>query len=188
MSLYTSPITMVARSDYAVNGGEKYCDAFSLGLADAGPASIADSESAAWINGFVKLGKRCTGLGHPGSAVPLRQIEDGLSKTYLIGEKYLNPDFYTNGGSGGDNESMYMGSNGDIARWTTDYNSDQAPPLADTAGFESYANWGSAHPSIFNMVFCDGSVHSISFEINQTLNAQLSNRKDGGSINVSNIP
>jgi prepilin-type processing-associated H-X9-DG protein len=39
--------------------------------------------------------------------------------------------------------------------------------------------WGSAHPSTFNMVFCDGAVHAIPYNIDLTVHQQLANRNDG---------
>jgi prepilin-type processing-associated H-X9-DG protein len=42
--------------------------------------------------------------------------------------------------------------------------------------------WGSAHPSAFNMVFCDASVHTIPYSIDLLLHRRLHNRADGISI------
>ena len=38
-----------------------------------------------------------TGIAFLGSRVQLRDVTDGTSKTYLLGEKYLSPDAYENG-------------------------------------------------------------------------------------------
>jgi prepilin-type N-terminal cleavage/methylation domain-containing protein/prepilin-type processing-associated H-X9-DG protein len=42
--------------------------------------------------------------------------------------------------------------------------------------------FGSAHAGAFNISFCDGSVHSISYEIDSGVHAMLSDRQDGNSI------
>ena len=36
----------------------------------------------------------------------------------MFGEKYLNPDYYYNGGDGADNETMYTGYDNDSHRTT----------------------------------------------------------------------
>jgi hypothetical protein len=46
-----------------------------------------------------------------------KDITDGLSKTYLLGEKYVNADCYYNGIDGGDNQPMFAGYDWDYDRW-----------------------------------------------------------------------
>jgi len=41
----------------------------------------------------------------------------------------------------------------------------QCAPRQDQAGLNYLYNFGSAHSGSFNMVFCDGSVRSISYSI-----------------------
>ncbi len=42
--------------------------------------------------------------------------------------------------------------------------------------------FGSAHPTGCNFVFCDGSVHTISYNISNDIHARLCNRCDGKAI------
>ena len=46
------------------------------------------------------------------------QITDGLANTYLVGEKYLEPELVLTGQDPGDNECAYIGDNQDITRYT----------------------------------------------------------------------
>ena len=106
-----------------------------------------------------------TGIVYQQSEVTAAMIQDGLSCTYLVGEKYLTPDFYSNGKDSGDAENMYVGDDDDNQRTSWD------PPKQDQPGYKPMtygqeALWGSAHDAGVNMAFCDGSVHQISYSIN----------------------
>lgn len=50
----------------------------------------------------------------------------------------------------------------------------------------SFPFWfGSAHVHNGHFVFCDGSIHSLSYSIDQSIFARLGNRKDGESFNTT---
>ena len=53
-------------------------------------------------------------------------------------------------------------------------------PLALPPGMGMvFWGFGSAHPGGINFVFCDGSVQSISYEIDRELYVALGNKSDG---------
>jgi len=163
----TASTLNVARSDYAANGGENI---FPYG---AGPSNYAGEATFSWPDQ-----RTATGIMYGRSEVGTHHISDGMSNTYLIAEKYLMPDNYTNGADPGDNENMYMGFNEDIVRWTGDGISFRLPPLPDTPGVLGRNGFGSAHAAIMNAAYCDGSVHGISYSIDEEVHRRLGNRKD----------
>ena len=123
----------------------------------------------------------CSGVSFPASEVPLAKVTDGTSNTYMVGDKSVRPESYYDATDGGDNENAWMGANLDIERST------RYPPQEDRLGSLNWEAFGSAHPGAFNMVFCDGSVHGISYEIELTLHKNLSNRHDGNVLDKSGL-
>ena len=159
----------VARSCYAASGGDTFVDS-SPG---AGPASFEAGDLPGWRNEMARTNTISNGILSPGSTVPVGSIRDGLSKTYMVGEKYINVDFYTTGQDPGDNEATYIGENGDNNRWT------HSRPFRDTPGLVTWQVFGSAHFSGVNMCYCDGSVRLVEFEVDEELHRQAGNRADG---------
>ncbi|HBU38096.1 MAG TPA: hypothetical protein DEB70_09850, partial [Planctomycetaceae bacterium] len=104
----SNPLSRVARSDYAANAGVDFPQ-YATGFID-----LTDIDSHEWpdMTGIF------TGIFGMRSQVTFAQITDGTTKTYLIGEKYLMPEHYTNGMDGGDNEELYTGFNIDNHRTT----------------------------------------------------------------------
>jgi prepilin-type N-terminal cleavage/methylation domain-containing protein/prepilin-type processing-associated H-X9-DG protein len=206
-----APIQVCARTDYAGCQGDVYVTSgwgvypswriASAPSADAGPASLQDggavnatppptaTQAANARTTFNAVAAIATGVFYCGSLTKLSDITDGTSGTYLLGEKYICPDYYSDGEDGGDNEDAYMGDDDDIDRPVGDspgtytrgaYTGTYLPPLPDTPGYEpSTRGFGSAHLSGFNMAFCDGSVHTMSFTIDPETHRRLGNRKDG---------
>jgi len=185
---FADPVSLVAKSDYAANGGDKVTHPGSIGLwsdghcynGDCGPSSLPTDQTLQQKAQLVSA-YNPTGIVHPLSMVAMGEIRDGTSNTYLVGEKYVCPDAYMTGQDGGDNENMYIGLNEDIARWgSTSY-----PPWRDQPGYWLRLTFGSAHPSGVNMAFCDGSVRTISFSIDLTVHQRLANRRDGQPVDAS---
>jgi prepilin-type N-terminal cleavage/methylation domain-containing protein len=119
-----------------------------------------------------------SGVNFTGSEIKISHITDGTAKTYMVGEKFLDPEAYDDSGAnGGHNHSYFQGFDWDTHRWATE----KWPPLPDTPGLNRYEMFGSAHPGGWHAVFCDGSVRSIPFEIDITVHRRLANRYDGGA-------
>ena len=128
-----------------------------------------------------------TGIVYVGSLIRMADIKDGTSNTYLAGEKYLAPDYYTTGQDQGDNECAMIGNNEDITRWTGYTPTTPLPPLQDIPG--SVVQWcfGSSHSNGFQMAFCDGSVQMIPYTINSTVHRYLGSRADGQTIDAKSF-
>ena len=181
------------KSDYAAN----YGDALSLGavwsnptsnscpclLYGASPTSVAEGTSSTfkWPDN-----SRITGIVFVRSKVKAKDVTDGLSKTYAVGEKYLNADRYEDGTDGGDDWSMFTGQQDDTLR-TTNNNNDGGvcTPMQDRGGVSNTLVFGSAHASGFQMAMCDGSVHTINYTIAPEIHRRLGNRADGLTASVT---
>lgn len=108
-------------------------------------------------------------------------ITDGTSHTMLFGEKYVN-GHWTQGGSWGDNAGWYVGRSWDTQRFAMrapqpDSYLTQFKPR-QVMGHRQYDFFGSAHPVGFNCCMVDGSVTSISFDIDVNALRRICNRKD----------
>jgi type II secretory pathway pseudopilin PulG len=167
----------VARSDYVGNGGE-------IGAADCtvfGPSTLAEGDG--WTDDYWRTTFTAGDGNATGATFWLRSmckiidITDGVSNTYLCGEKYVGPDWYAAGTSGGDDQGWDLGFDFDVNRFVT--NASGFWPRQDQAGYDSYFAFGSAHSTGFQMAFCDGSAQMISFSIGMETHRRLGNRKDG---------
>jgi prepilin-type processing-associated H-X9-DG protein len=162
---------VVGRTDYGGNGGT---DVVQL---DYGPCSYAAHTTFAWGQQ-----SRYTGVIFQRSEVKQSDVPDGLTNTYLIGERFVNSDAYNDFITGhyqyDDDQAWPMGYDYDVIRWTT------TEPLQDTPGGQFGESFGSIHPGGFNVVLCDGSVHTINYSIDMEMHRRLSNRKDNRPVKV----
>lgn len=168
-----SNITTVARTDYAINGGTNHLD---TDHEVDGPATVADASSYAWPDMSMH-----NGICHSRSEVLMAHVRDGASNTYLAGEKYINPTHYAPGDCDGDNATAYSGDEEDLIRWA---GTDGLPVLENTTDFFT-RRFGSPHSAGCNFVFCDNSVHLISYSIDAETHDRLANRQDGKPLDAS---
>ena len=183
----TNGVTMGARADYAACAGDQISNQWG-----SGPSTIAAANQLTAANGWpMDVAKQSTGICYLRSEVTLGMITDGTSNTYMLGEKYVNPDHYLDGLDGGDNENMYCGYNSDLFRVTCYAPANSPPiidvPMQDTPGYDNDAIFGSAHANSLNMSFCDGSVQSISYSIDPETHRRLGNRQDNLPVNPRNL-
>lgn len=179
-------VDSVARGDYAINAGTSHLFAF------AGPATLSEGDMGTYWNGRSHAAE-FSGISHLRIGQSLRTVVDGASKTYLVGEKYLETQFYETGESAGDNESLFAGFCSDLHRYAgmierqrpiAGSRSPFVVPLHDaTTGTDEIpgsARFGSAHPVGFFMAHCDGSIHFVPYEIDPESHFRRGNRNDGG--------
>ena len=191
-------LTPVAKSDYAANSGDSLTHAGNGFGTDQywypGSYNVLNVSTPQWTNtnncSGNPVSRFCqTGVSHYRSEVKLSQITDGTSSTYLVGEKFISPDMYeelptTGNGRYGENQGIWSGFEWDNHRVAWNPASAVDPlsyqPRQDTPGVDDpniYA-FGSAHPGSLNMVMCDGSVQSISYDVDQHVHRYLANRFD----------
>ena len=196
---WVSSMPAVAKGDYAANSGDSLTHA-GVGFGSdqyALPTSYARAANFAWTD-TNSPGTRYyqTGVMHYRSKIGIKDISDGTTKTYLIGEKFLSPAGYTQllpGGAGrfGDNQGVWAGFEWDNHRvaWNpaSSLRREDFQPRQDVAGVDNpgYLAFGSAHPGGLNMAMCDGSVQNVAYEIDPLVHRFLANRLDGEAVSVS---
>jgi prepilin-type N-terminal cleavage/methylation domain-containing protein len=161
-------VSTTNRSDYVANAGETF----------VGWGGGPDPTAGFAGNGFGNM-DACNGIVFQRSAVQMSSVVDGTSKTYLVGEKYLNPDNYTTGLDYGDDHSMFNGDDYDMQAWTNQ------PPLQDRPGLADFFRFGSGHPGGFPISFCDGAARSLSYTIDPNVHRLLGNRRDRQKVDVN---
>ena len=190
---------VAGRSDYAINSGHAYNE-WPNGYG-SGPASYTDAMDPdhKWGSDVYNVQLRdgstaLSGISFERSQIGYRQITDGSSQTYLIGERYIPQAAYETGSWAGDNETWCTGFNNDNYRKTgrlDGTNIVEEVPIPDStapdAMPDSAGRFGSAHSGVWLMSFCDGSVHSISYDIDWQTHRNLGNRDDGNPVDTSGL-
>jgi len=164
----------IARTDYAGNAGNSYN---SSGAGKEGPADLAAATSfSGWITSTQN------GATYQRSRVKMAQITDGTTKTALIGEKYMSPSEYESGKSDLDDQNIFVGHDVDNLRYTGQViaggvrdaflpeqdSIERVPSLARDLNAKPPKLgpvFGSNHAGAMNMSFCDGSVQSITYDV-----------------------
>jgi hypothetical protein len=163
-------VRRVAKTDYAINEGDYVTDT------QGGPESYRPSDLADYDWRWPEV-SRATGIAFQQSQVRAADVRDGLSKTYLAGEKHVSLPGRETADDPSHDQAMYCGVDLDINRWVIE------PPAQD--GYMTQPRrFGSAHPDGCHMVLCDGAVRVIAFDIDPEVHRRLGNRRDGLAVQV----
>ena len=159
---------LVSRTDYAVNEGDVITDT------PGGPLTLQEGDDPAYDWKDVSA---ATGVCWLRGGATLADITDGSSNTYLVGEKYVSRIAYQKPIDRGYDQSMFTGVDLDTTRWTLE------TPIQDEQ-LLSERSFCSAHAGGCQMAMCDGSVTTISYQIDESVHRNLGNRRDGQAAQV----
>lgn len=143
-----------------------------------GPPSSSDFTTYSTMTGPAQL--RGNGVILAVSQVKISRITDGTSQVLLIGEKHIPVGQYDTASVAGNDQGWDLGFDLDINRWT------KYPPLGDSepfpphfSGDDAWSVFGSAHTAGCQFVLCDGSVHTITYDIDPDTFRRLGSIADG---------
>lgn len=156
----------VFRMDYASNEGDFHIKT------GPGPKRLDLEKAHAWPDNT-----KATGPIFLRSEVTSRQIVDGLSNTYFLGEKYVFVADYFTIFSPGYDQCAFTGADLDTNRCAAN------PPSWDHTDLSNLANsgarcFGSAHPDFCWFAFGDGSVRRIAYSVDPGVHRANANRAD----------
>jgi hypothetical protein len=184
------------RSDYGgcTGGGEPPANAtkHDRGLPHDGPGPNTFQEANDWekddpatgLNRWQsELSGAANGVIITRYPIALRRVTDGASKTYLVGEKFLESEHYDSGYSNNDDQNAYVGFDRDnqvSARYVAlrDTSSGQFWAVLNQNGEGAGFHFGSAHPTIFHAAMCDGSVPAVSFDVTPAIHRAAGSRNE----------
>jgi hypothetical protein len=176
----------VVRGDYAANMGSG--DMANRYRSGGTPSSVVSGDAmddAAWTAAY---GPPTDGVIFRRSRIRLREVTDGLTATYLLGEKYIDPASMATGLSDDDDQCLYSGHDRDVLRTGLE------PPSQDRQGFDPATvsgvsgstnkfplpiAFGSPHPDACGMAMADGSVRGVSMAIDPATHRAAASRNGG---------
>lgn len=132
-----------ARTDYAMNGGPAVVDPNDHRIIDV-------KYDGVWV-----MGKR----------TKFSRILDGLSNTYLLGEKAMDVNRYTTGNCFGDRAPLAGWNETWISSHSYVRYAARQPQIDSVNNCLVCHDFGSAHPAGFSVAMTDGSVRMTNFNI-----------------------
>lgn len=107
-------------------------------------------------------------------------ISDGASNTWMFGEKGIPADLYLDYSNNPTDRSGYFAGGFSTVRLGIAFTPDSV--LSTSGNYKKFSHnqsFGGPHPGGVNCVLADGSVHSVSFEIDAFTRYKLYHRSDG---------
>lgn len=154
--------------DYAACAGD-----FAYAGSEPGPTTLAGAANHPWVHsGHLGHGVEHHGVVFQNSEIHFKHIIDGTSRTYLIGEKYMDGNSYRDGMVSNDDQMVYCGFDQDTQGFTA------LPPRQDIPGRVIAGLFGSAHPAGCLFSLCDGSVRLVNYSVDPAVHLRLGMRDD----------
>ena len=164
-----APSPLVAKTDYACCEGDVITRSLG-GPAGTDPADVARYRD--WRDPAL-----ATGICFQRSDLGPRDVRDGMTNQYLLGEKSVSVGGWESADDLGYDQSLWLGVDLDLNRWTLD------PPLPDGPDPET-RRFGSAHADAARFAFADGSVRPIGWFVDPAVHRALGNRRDGAAFDL----
>jgi prepilin-type N-terminal cleavage/methylation domain-containing protein/prepilin-type processing-associated H-X9-DG protein len=165
-------VTLAGRTDYAGNAGGGSNAVCSVTTSQYPSTLSAATNFNGWANS-----NNMKGVIVQRQVIRDINISDGTSRTYLYGEKMMDPQKYDTGDDVGDTSPALSGFGSSTVRTTTGRMS------SDQNGVASNCRFGSAHTSGAVFAFADGNVRLQDFGIDATVFSQLGIRDDNNPTN-----
>lgn len=147
------------------------------------PASLADGDAWQKATAAQRLSLPDHGIPDMQDGVVQRMsrltaasLLDGLSTTYLIGEKFVPAARHESGSHEGDSAGLFAGYSASNVRWGNQ------PPLFDGGSAAAAGAFGSNHRAGWNVACADGAVRTVSFAIDPAAHKALSSRRNADII------
>lgn len=177
------PLSSVLSGGHSSHEGDHFgaCTSCDGDEAAEGPASIGEGDT--WTKNQSLAAKIARpdggmpelqdGVFYRMSRVKVASIRDGLSNTYLVGEKFVASNLYGAGTDKGDDRPMFVGYSDGTIRWA------RTPPGRDSQAANGSTAFGSAHRAGWTAALADGSVRTVAFDIDPAVHKMLAARADG---------
>ncbi len=132
-----------ARTDYAINGG---------------PAEVSELDHRI-------IHTRADGIWVLGKRIKMNRVFDGLSYTYLLGEKAMDSLKYETGDCFGDRSPLAGYHDTGVSSHSYVRYASRVPRIDSVNNCLVCHDFGSAHPAGWNVAMADGSVRLMNFDL-----------------------